>query len=455
LRYYVAGHGNGRLKNYIINEEGQIQESGRDQGHTQLGIGMLAECSEIAWKQGLDLYAYHNNRLLKGFEYVAKFNLGNEVPFQETLDRTGKYHHTKIARQDRGPLRAVYEQVYNHYVNRMGMQAPFTQQAAEKVRPEGPGRPGADHPGYGTLFFTRPAAKLSIATAPAAPGGLMVMGTPKGNTLTWIASIGATGYTVKRGSKNGGPYTVIAKNVKEEKYTDNNVKAGMFYYYTVSASNAKGESSNALEAGIAAGLPKPWKQQDVGRTNLPGYIKFNGNQFTLEGSGMGIDSTYDSFHYAYIPMNGNGEITVRFFPQPSSQFSKMGVMLRDGLAADAPHVSLLLYPGNTGQIEAPNWHVRLLTRKKAGEQTAVTTAGPGLTEPAVTFGRLTGYYWLRLQRKGNIFTGFTSYDGKTWTQLGSVSVPLTKALLIGIPVSSGMPNSTTIMFDHVSISTVK
>jgi hypothetical protein len=170
---------------------------------------------------------------------------------------------------------------------------------------------------------------------------------------------------------------------------------------------------------------------------------------------MGIDSTYDSFHYAYIPMNGNGEITVRFVPQPSSQFSKMGVMLRDGLAADAPHVSLLLYPGNTGQIEAPNWHVRLLTRKKAGEQTAVTTAGPGLTEPAVTFGRLTGYYWLRLQRKGNIFTGFTSYDGKTWTQLGSVSVPLTKALLIGIPVSSGMPNSTTIMFDHVSISTVK
>lgn len=132
LCYYVKGAGNGRLTNYVINEIGQIQESGRDQAHTQLGIGMLAECSEIAWNQGLNLYGYADNRLLKGFEYVAKFNLGNEVPFVETLDRTGKYHHLSIARQDRGPLRAVYEQVYNHYVKRMGLTAPYLTAAAEK-----------------------------------------------------------------------------------------------------------------------------------------------------------------------------------------------------------------------------------------------------------------------------------------------------------------------------------
>ena len=81
LRYYVNGQGNGSLRHYIINKDGQVQESGRDQAHTQLGIGMLAECCAIAWNQGLDLYAYDNNRLLKGFEYVAKFNLGSDVPF--------------------------------------------------------------------------------------------------------------------------------------------------------------------------------------------------------------------------------------------------------------------------------------------------------------------------------------------------------------------------------------
>lgn len=455
LRYYVAGHGNGRLTHYIINEEGQIQESGRDQGHTQLGIGMLAECAEIAWKQGLDLYSYHNNRLLKGFEYVAKFNLGNEVPFTEILDHTGKYHHTKIAIQDRGPLRAVYEQVYNHYVNRLGMQAPFTGQAAEKIRPEGPGRPGADHPGYGTLFFTRPSAKVMITTAPAAPGGLIVTGSSKENTLTWVASIGATAYTVKRASKKGGPYTVLAKNVQEEKYTDRNVKAGTLYHYTVSAINSKGESSNAYPTSVTAGLPQSWKQQDIGNVKIPGSTQYNGQQFTIEAGGMGIDSTRDAFHFTWMSMNTDGAITLRFVPQTNSQFSNMGIMMRDGLAVDAPHVSLMLYPGKTGQIEAPDWHVRLLTRGKRGEPTGVKNIGPSLAAPAVTFGRLTGYCWLRLQRKGDRYTGFVSYDGNKWTELGNVSLPLKKTLHVGLAVCSGMPNATTVQFDQVSISAVK
>ncbi|WP_460500204.1 alginate lyase family protein, partial [Hymenobacter agri] len=158
LRYYVNGWGDGRLTHYVINETGQGQESGRDQAHAQLGIGMLAECSEMAWHQGLDLYGYAENRLLKGFEYAAKYNLGHDdVPFVTTLDRTGKYFHQQISTKARGELRPLYEQVYNHYVHRRGLPAPYTQQAAEKLRPEGPGRPGADHPGFGTLFYTRPA----------------------------------------------------------------------------------------------------------------------------------------------------------------------------------------------------------------------------------------------------------------------------------------------------------
>ena len=37
LAYYKSGRGNGRLEHYIY-VSGQCQESGRDQGHTQLGI---------------------------------------------------------------------------------------------------------------------------------------------------------------------------------------------------------------------------------------------------------------------------------------------------------------------------------------------------------------------------------------------------------------------------------
>jgi hypothetical protein len=152
--WYQAGKGNARLTHYVINDEGQCQESGRDQQHTQLGLGFLAVCAQIAWCQGIDLYGASNNRLLKGFEYTAKYNLGEEVPFERTTDTTGKYRHTAISGDGRGDLRPIYEMVYHHYARRKGLNAPWTGKAAAKLRPEG-GIRNLDHLGFGTLLFSR------------------------------------------------------------------------------------------------------------------------------------------------------------------------------------------------------------------------------------------------------------------------------------------------------------
>ena len=46
-QYFKIGVGNGRLVNYIQNSQGQCQESGRDQGHTQLGIFNLVQVSFV------------------------------------------------------------------------------------------------------------------------------------------------------------------------------------------------------------------------------------------------------------------------------------------------------------------------------------------------------------------------------------------------------------------------
>ncbi len=155
VAYYHHGKGNGRLTHYVVTAAGQCQESGRDQQHTQLGLGHLAEACEIAWNQGLDLYGADDNRLLKGFEYTAQYNLGRDVPFVPFTDTTGKYKAKAISAEGRGHLRPIYEMVYNHYERRRGVPAPFVRQAAEKLRPEGAAF-GVDHPGFGTLLFTRP-----------------------------------------------------------------------------------------------------------------------------------------------------------------------------------------------------------------------------------------------------------------------------------------------------------
>ena len=65
---------------------------------TQLGLGQLAEACEIGWHQGLDMYGADDNRLLAGFEYTAKYLLGNDVPFEPYTDTTGKYSAKVIAR---------------------------------------------------------------------------------------------------------------------------------------------------------------------------------------------------------------------------------------------------------------------------------------------------------------------------------------------------------------------
>jgi len=90
--YYLDGDGNGAICKYI-NEFGECQESGRDQAHTQMGLGYLGCAAEIAWKQGVDLYGAYNNRLAVGFEYTAKYNLGHDVPYEPYRSHEGRYNY--------------------------------------------------------------------------------------------------------------------------------------------------------------------------------------------------------------------------------------------------------------------------------------------------------------------------------------------------------------------------
>ncbi len=450
LRYYVDGAGDGRLTHYVINAAGQCQESGRDQQHTQLGLALLSACCEIAWQQGLDLYAYADFRLLKGFEYTARYNLGETVPFTETLDRTGNYHHTMVSERGRGHLRSVHEQVYNHYVNRAGLDAPWTQKAAEKIRPEGPGRPGADHPGFGTLLFSREPGHKDPVTVPQPPGGLVGRGTSKQIELTWVVSVHADRYIVKRAGRIDGPFTVLADDVTSPAYTDSTVGIGHVYTYTVCAVNKKGQSQSAWPVSVCAGLPVVWSHQDVGDVKVPGNTAFDGQQFTLTGSGKELGTDVDQMQFAYRALKGDGVIVARYVPQISSQFTRMGLIMRESLETDSAQAALLITPSFGRNVEAPGWYARLFHREIAGEPCQSQPAD-ALSAPVVIQGRLLGTCWLRLERKGDTFVGAVSSDGATWTQVGKVTAALKQDLLAGLAVCSGLTDVTTrVRFDHVN-----
>ncbi|AYH48486.1 MULTISPECIES: alginate lyase family protein [Dickeya] len=164
IGYFKTGSGNGAINNlvwklYPETNVGQMQESGRDQGHATLAVGLVGSLAQMAWSQGDDLFGYADNRILKGAEYVAAYNLGKDVPYT-TYSNSDGIVQTVISPTGRGTLRPTWEMLYNHYVVLKKLNAPNIKAFAEKVRVEGgggdygPNSGGFDHLGYGTLMYT-------------------------------------------------------------------------------------------------------------------------------------------------------------------------------------------------------------------------------------------------------------------------------------------------------------
>ncbi|PTN10122.1 alginate lyase family protein [Mangrovibacterium marinum] len=165
MKYLIDGTGNGQLKKaiYYVHPDGlgQLQESGRDQGHSLLCVGLLGVICEMAWTQGDDLYGYDDNRVLKGAEYTARYNFNLGSVYFEPYNNCDNVNHTQVSDVGRGGKRPIWEMIYNHYVKRAKAAAPNVSLVLNMHRPEGgggdydPNSGGYDVFGFGTLLFTR------------------------------------------------------------------------------------------------------------------------------------------------------------------------------------------------------------------------------------------------------------------------------------------------------------
>ncbi len=254
ISYYKTGQGNGAGLQAVYHVHagylGQWQESGRDQGHCTLGIGLAGAFCEMAWNQGDDIYGYENSRFLAGAEYVAKSNLLDgagafyTVPFFTNVNRQGT--QSVLSTGGQGHRRGIWESVHNHYANRLGIATPYTALQVAQMRPEGDGSNG-DQLGFGTLTYTRdPLATL------VPPSGLTARVRGAQVVLSWWGSTGALSYTVKRAAVAGGPYATVTSGITDTlTFTDSAVAAGEVWHYVVVAVNAGGESAPSTEARAA------------------------------------------------------------------------------------------------------------------------------------------------------------------------------------------------------------
>lgn len=182
--------------------------------------------------------------------------------------------------------------------------------------------------------------------------------------------------------------------------------------------------------------PSPWCSKDIGSCKKTGCIDYyqSSRSYCVKGSGRDIWGTSDECRYTYQPANGDCTIVARVTSCGSSDpWAKAGVMIRETLNGNSEHASVFVTPGNG---------VAFQCRRGTGYD-STNTNWSGLKAP----------YWVKIVRRGNVFTGYCSSNGSTWNQMGSTTIYMGSSVYIGLGVTSHNEdalNSAT--FDNVSVT---
>ena len=145
---------------------GQMNESGRDTGHSSMALGLAVDIAKVGWNQGDDLFAYMNHRLAAGIEYVAAQTQSVEgLPWTNYHYGSSGYHYSdNRAWLMEGPalgaqMRPYWGTVIGIYEGVKGVRMPFSEVSYKNMGIDEGGQGGTsggyDHLGYSVLMNTR------------------------------------------------------------------------------------------------------------------------------------------------------------------------------------------------------------------------------------------------------------------------------------------------------------
>jgi hypothetical protein len=209
--------------------------------------------------------------------------------------------------------------------------------------------------------------------------------------------------------------------------------------YTLTLTGTSGSLTHSTTVSFVisgVSVSAGWTDVDIGSPGMVGSATSNAGTFTVNGGGADIWYTSDQFNYVYQSLTGNLTITARVASQQNTDsWAKVGVMIRETTAANSAYVFLMLTPANG---------VNMQYRPTTGSNAVQLAQVAALVAP----------YWVRLVRSGNTFTGYSSADGVTWTQVGSISLTMANSATAGLVVTAH--NNTllnTSTFDNIGITT--
>jgi hypothetical protein len=203
----------------------------------------------------------------------------------------------------------------------------------------------------------------------------------------------------------------------------------------------------SIVGSTPAAIPTGWNDQDIGTTG--GSASESNGTWTISADGADIWGTSDAFHYAYVPLIGDGEITARVVNNGtgSNTWAKGGVMIRETLDASSKHMIMAMTGSDGGGI-AFQGRFQSAGANSSSLHGTITAAPP---------------HWVRLVREGDTITGYHSDDGVNWQLFtggqdntgGTITNPMTVDMAenayIGLFVTSHAAGEIrTFKFDNVT-----
>jgi regulation of enolase protein 1 (concanavalin A-like superfamily) len=178
----------------------------------------------------------------------------------------------------------------------------------------------------------------------------------------------------------------------------------------------------------------PYTPQDLGNPSVASIVTAAGNGFNVTAAGADFGGGLDQGSFSYQSTTGNFDIAARVAGLSLSDcFAKAGLMARENLSFNSRFAAAFTTPTMNGSFF--EW--------RDPASTSASTAGNFPANYPNT--------WLRLKRSANTFTGYGSYDGQTWSQLGSATISMPAQIYFGFAVSSrSASNVTTAQFRDIS-----
>jgi hypothetical protein len=192
---------------------------------------------------------------------------------------------------------------------------------------------------------------------------------------------------------------------------------------------------------ISGGQSEDFFNLDIGSPKLTGSAKQVEGGWDLLAGGADIWEKSDQFHFLYQQLSGEFDIAVRVECfTPAHLYSKAGLMVRETLNADSPHLMFLVFADNSPRNNNLGAYEMQFRSVAGGDCQAVY---PAVRPPAPPeFPAAYPNSWLRIQRQGNRFSAFASTDGKTWNLYAVQTLTLPSLVYVGPALTSHDPQKT-------------